>query len=716
MPEGTIPSPTATASFRRTGMYRGLIRNLSFTALAVPAALMAGCTSESTTAPRIVSIVAVSGLGQSGLVGANLTQPLVVRAEDQNGDPVANATVTWTVVTGGGTVTPSQSITGADGLASTTFRLGSLVGTQTARATLSGADPVTFSATASSAPASQLAISSGDNQTATVKTLLPQKLVVRATDAFGNPKASVAIAFAVTTGGGTLSANSATTDQSGLASVDWTLGQTAGTQRVTATTAGITPLTFTANATAAAAANLVILAGNGQSAAPGAKLRDSLVVRVTDAFDNPVKDAVVTWAALGDAGRVSPASSKTDVNGRTATSWTLGATGGPKEVRASASGLNPVDFQAAGTIIFASVMAGGRHACGLDEGGVAYCWGFNGDGELGLGQDAGGSGPVFSISAPSAVAGGQTFSAVSGGGYHTCATTLSANPFCWGKNVDGRLGDGSNTATNAPKHVDGVNIFQKLMAGGSHTCGLTPGGRLYCWGSNLEGQVGIVASGTILPDSASFNKPQPVMPAVVFKDVATGGLHSCAVTSAGAAWCWGNNQYGQLGTGSTTGAGTPVQVTGDDEYIAIVAGDRHSCALTSTGAAWCWGDNSAGQLGTGAPSALPVLEPTAVTGGLTFVALTAGANHTCGLTSSGVAYCWGGNASGQLGNGTNTASATPVAVGGGLAFGIISAGNGLTCGVTAGRIAYCWGNNQYGQVGDNTQTSRNLPVKVAFQP
>jgi alpha-tubulin suppressor-like RCC1 family protein len=696
-------------------MYRGLIRLLSVSALAVPAALMAGCTSESTTGPRIVSIAAVSGLGQSGLVGGNLAQPLVVRAEDQSGDPVEGAIILWAVLTGGGTATPSQSVTGADGLASTTFRLGSTVGSQSIRATLAGADPVTFTATATSAPASQLAIAGGDNQTATVKTLLPQKLVVRATDAFGNPKTGVAVAFTVTAGGGTLSSSGATTDALGLAGVDWTLGQTAGTQRVTATTSGIAPLTFTATGTAGAAANLVIVSGSGQSAAPGAKLRDSLVVRVTDAFDNAVKDAVVAWAPLGDAGRVSPASSKTDAAGRTAASWTLGSTGGPKEVRVTVSGLAPVEFQAAGTIIFASVMAGGRHACGLDEGGVAYCWGFNGDGQLGLGEGAAGSGPVFAVTAPSAVVGGQTFAALSGGGYHTCGTTLSANPYCWGKNVDGRLGDGSTTAATAPKHVDGTNIFQQLMAGGSHTCGLTPGGRLYCWGSNLEGQVGVVASGTIVPDSMSFDKPQALLPALNFSAVAAGNLHSCALTAAGTPWCWGNNQYGQLGTGGTTGASIPVPVTGGGTYVAIAAGDRHSCALTAAGAAWCWGDNSAGQVGTGTAGA-PEVAPIAVTGGLSFVSLTAGANHTCGLTSAGIAYCWGGNASGQLGVGTTTSSATPVAVGGGLAFGVLSAGNGLTCGVTAGRVAYCWGNNQYGQVGDASTTHRSLPTKVAFQP
>jgi alpha-tubulin suppressor-like RCC1 family protein len=695
-------------------MYRGLFRHLPLATLAIPAALMAGCTSESTTGPRIVSIAAVSGLGQSGLVGANLDQPFVVRAEDQSGASVAGALITWTVLTGGGTVTPAQSVTDANGQASATLRLGSSVGQQTVRATLEGAQPVIFSATASSAPASALVLAAGDNQTATVKTTLATQITVKATDAFNNPKTGVAVVFQVVLGGGLLSSSTAVTDESGLASVAWTLGSTAGTQRVSASATGVTPVTFNATALAAAPASLAIVTGSGQSAAPGARLPDSLIVRVIDAFNNPVKDVVVTWAALGDAGTVSPASSKTDAAGRAGTSWTLGATGGPKEVRATVQGLTPVEFKAAGTIIFASVMAGGRHVCGLDEGGVAYCWGFNGDGQLGIGETAAGSGPVFAVPQPTAVAGGVTFAALSGGGYHTCGTALSSNPYCWGKNVDGRLGNGGNEAMSLPTHVAGVTVFPIMAAGGTHTCALTSGGRLWCWGSNLEGQVGIVASGAILPDSVSFNKPAALLPAMSFKAVATGGLHSCAVDASGAAWCWGNNAKGQLGTGGGN-ATVPAAVTGSISFATITAGERHTCGLTAGGAAHCWGSNGDGQLGI-ASSDSTRSAPAAVAGGLSFVAITAGAYHTCGLTATGIGYCWGRNSDGRLGDGTTTSSNTPVAVGGGLTFAAISAGDNMTCGVTTGRVAYCWGNNQYGQLGDGTQTNRLVPMKVTFQP
>lgn len=687
----------------------------SLLASLTPVLLLAGCTTEPTTGPRIVSLALVSGVGQSGLVGANLTQPLVVRAQDQGGIPVSGAVVTWTVIAGEGTATPSQSVTGVDGLASTTFRLGAATGQHRIRAALGQASPIEFTATAAAAPVSQLTVVTGDNQTAVVRTQLPTRLTVKASDAFGNARGGVAVTFTAAAGSGSVGVGTAFTDSTGQASTEWTLGQAAGTQRVTVSAGGIPAVTFLATATAGPAATLTIVSGTNQSAAPGGRLADSLAVRVQDAFGNAVKDAVVTWQAATDAGTVSPRSSKTDATGRAATSWTLGSTGGPKEATAAVQGLPSVTFNAAGSIVFASVMTGGRHACGLDEGGVAYCWGFNGDGQLGTGEVAAGSGPVFAIKAPTAVAGGLTFGGLSGGPYHTCGTTLSFNPYCWGKNVDGRLGDGGTTAQSSPTHVAGTNIFRQLTAGAAHTCGLTTGGRLFCWGSNLEGQVGIAPALPVPADLAMVESPVALFPATTFGAVAAGGLHSCALSIGGTAWCWGNNRYGQLGDSTTVGAPLPVRVADSLGFVSITTGDRHSCALRADGTAWCWGDNASGQLGTG--SAGPAsIAPVAVSGGLQFAALSAGQDHTCGLTSGGIAYCWGGNTNGQLGTGTTAASATPTPVGGGRSFRMLSAGAQLTCGTTTGNVAYCWGDNQYGQVGDGTQVRRTLPTKVAYQP
>ncbi len=603
-------------------MTRGLIRRLAPAALFVPAVLMAGCESEP-TGLRIVALVAVSGLGQTGFPGALLSQPFVVRAEDQGGRPVEGAIVVWTVESGGGTVAPSQSVTGADGLASATLRLGSSPGQQSVSATIGNARPVLFTAT---------------------------------TPIVGSPASAVAVA------------------------------------------------------------------GNNQAAPPGSRLADSLVVRVTDQSGNPVSGVTVVWSVAVGSGSVSPATSVTDAAGRAATSWTIGATGGPMSVQALPGSLAPISFTAASTIIFASVQAGAMHSCGLDEGGVAFCWGYNGDGQLGVGAVAGGSGPVFSTTRPAAVGGGQTFSRISSGGFHTCGPTLSINPYCWGKNVDGRLGDGSNSPTSSPVHVSGPNVFSALTAGGTHTCGLTPGGRVFCWGSNLEGQLGVV----ILQDPDSTGvRPPPVVPEFLlaplrsdtvsrtWRAVAAGGLHTCALTTSGQAYCWGAGGNGQLGNGNS-GSVLPEPVTSLDTYVAIAAGDKHTCALTASGSAWCWGVNSDGQLGDNTVTDRDF--PTQVAGGITFASISAGIAHTCGLSTSGVAYCWGRNASGQLGNGATAAQSMPVAVGGGFTWTGVSAGERHSCGVTTGRVAYCWGGNQFGQVGDGTQVNRTLPAKVAFQP
>jgi len=573
---------------------------------------------------------------------------------------------------------------------------------------------VLFTATASAAPASQVAITDGNNQTGTVRATLPTRLTVKVSDAFNNAKAGVTVVFAVTLGNGTLSSSTAVSGSDGLASVEWTLGSAAGAQAVNATVAGIPPVTFTATATAAAPSKVLILSGNNQSAPPGTRLADSLVVRVTDQFDNPVANVTVAWSALAGAGTVSPTSSRTDAAGRASTSWTLGSTGGPKTVRAIAGSLPAVDFAAAGTIVFASASAGDRHSCGLDEGGVAYCWGFNGDGQLGHGQAAQGSGPVFANPQPTAVTGNLTFASTDGGGFHTCGTTLSANPYCWGKNVDGRLGDGGNTAADAPVAVSGVNVYSAMSAGATHSCAFTPGGRLFCWGSNAEGQLGIVGGPTVTPDSLSFNSPVAVAPTMTWIAVAAGGLHTCAIATGGAAWCWGQGASGQLGTGSNASANSPALVSGGATFVSVVAGTSHACALTPAGAARCWGADADGQLGNGTTTASNV--PVPVSGGLVFAALSAGDRHTCGVTTNGLAYCWGRNANGQLGLGSTASQNTPMAVGGGLAFASVGAGERHTCGVTTGRVAYCWGDNQFGQLGDGTLIGRLLPAKVAFQP
>ncbi len=690
------------------------------------AAFLAACEeTDNLTGPRIANLSAVSGDTQTGPVGGLLPLPLVVRVVDQRGVGIADAEVTWTSSDGGPTATQEVDTTDADGYAQTAVRLGPTVGTQTVSAALNDVNPVVFTLNATTAPASRLVADSGDAQTGAVGEVLENSLVVLVTDAFGNPRPGVPVSFAVGAGGGAVSASSVISDAQGHSRVQWTLGTAAGTQLVTASTGSLPQLSFTATATPDDPARFVVLSGADQLAAPGATLPDSIVIRVVDQFGNAVGGVNVDWLPTAGSGTVAPSTTATNAAGRTATRWTLGNSGGPMTLRVRASGVDGT-VPAAAFINFAKVTGGGRSSCAIDVGGVAYCWGFNGDGQLGIGQAAAGSGPIYAVPQAVPPTGSQTFLAINAGRYHNCAVTLSHVGYCWGDNNNGQVGIGSNTRTAVEPSLISVAVpFNAIAAGRAHSCGIAIGGRPYCWGDNERGQLGgnvtiDTVANTILLVPA--NEPKLVGSQTDGKffgsfdvtAIAAGGVHTCAVTVAGTALCWGLGREGQRGDGSNSlSQYIPTAVNGGATYDSITAGFRHTCARTTTGAINCWGDNSNGQLGSGTAASSNV--PVVVTGGLTFSQVTAGYGHTCALGTDGTAYCWGSNAQGQVGDGTTTSRTAPTPVGGGLVFRSLSAGDYHTCGVTTGGVAYCWGDNSFGAVGDGTQANRTSPSKVRFQ-
>jgi alpha-tubulin suppressor-like RCC1 family protein len=268
--------------------------------------------------------------------------------------------------------------------------------------------------------------------------------------------------------------------------------------------------------------------------------------------------------------------------------------------------------------------------------------------------------------------------------------------------------------------------FTTLVATLDHTCGLTSSGDAYCWGKNDSGQLG---DGTMKPSS----QPGSVIPVAVigglkFKSLDAGGYHTCGVTTAGATYCWGLNDSGELGNGAQGGnISAPVKVSGNPTFNAVTAGFYHSCGLTSAGVASCWGTNLYGQLGTGSfsgPDNCPTypntgacsVTPVAVSGVLHFDVLALGGGHSCGLATGGVAYCWGQNDFGQLGNGSTTNSSSPFAVSG-YTFKIIAAATTrYTCGITTTGSALCWGRNDVGQLGNGSTTDTPTPVAVTGLP
>lgn len=253
--------------------------------------------------------------------------------------------------------------------------------------------------------------------------------------------------------------------------------------------------------------------------------------------------------------------------------------------------------------------------------------------------------------------------------------------------------------------------FWQLSAGQNHTCGVTTDARAYCWGDDFYGQLGTGVTGP-WRDSV----PAVVLGGLSFRNVSAGTFHTCGVTTSNRVYCWGENSYdqgvGALGDGTTTTRYTPVAVVGGHSFRQVTAGGEHTCAVTPTDVGFCWGRNAEGQLGDGTTT--DRLTPVRVAGGFLWKQLSAGGLYTCGITLANQTYCWGEDRAGQLGDGSGaTNRRRPHLVAGGHLFTQIDAGGEHACAVTTTSQAFCWGANYFGQLGDGTQTSRFAPRAVA---
>jgi hypothetical protein len=488
---------------------------------------------------------------------------------------------------------------------------------------------------------------------------------------------------------------------------------------------------------------VVSISGNNQTGTAGAVLPNPLVIEVTDGQGTAVPAVPVEWSVTG--GTLSRVIDSTGNSGRSSVSWTMPAEPGTYKATATVSGLPVITFDAkatpgGGLLTFRYIDAGSYHSCGIATDEQLYCWGYNGDGQLGL--PAGDAKPY-----PNLVPNVQRFRSVSGGRYHTCGVTLSGGIICWGQNRDNRAIPGDPVS------------FQAVQAGLLHTCGLNMSREIWCWGSNGEGQVGPVWTplsgiitngptpagshtvalkgfsanqwlpyGTVLTQADFFGGSR-----IVIKDLQANALGQITVEmDAPTTVPMPDSTEVDVSLATSIPGAVEALVRVGDTYKAVTTGGLHTCGIKENGTAWCWGFNAEGQLGTNGPLRIAPV-PTQVVSQVGFRTdpmivppspdpdfplppgpfIAAGHEHTCALGQDGATYCWGLNENGQLGDGTTGSHPTPHAVSAALIFERITAGQRHTCGLTGAGTAYCWGDNTHGQLGDGTKVRHLVPTPVS---
>jgi len=293
------------------------------------------------------------------------------------------------------------------------------------------------------------------------------------------------------------------------------------------------------------------------------------------------------------------------------------------------------------------------------------------------------------------------------GGAHICGITTTGGVKCWGSNSSGQLGDGTTTSSIYPVTVVGLpGTVTDLSAGGSTTCAVTSAGAAYCWG--YSGTYGLIG------DGGTENRLTPTLVSGLSSGVtsiaAPAASHGCAVQS-GTAKCWGKNYSGQLGNGTKVDSPTPVTVSGLTGVTAVTNGWNGSCAIAS-GAAKCWGSGLLGENGNGTTSnSLTPVQVSGMTSGV--VEIRSSSSTSCARTSAGAVKCWGAGQNGGTGDGSLTSHSSPASATG-LTSGVkaLAAGDSSFCAITSTNTVRCWGYNSMGEVGNGTQTQVNISVQA----
>ncbi|MEM9488462.1 MAG: DNRLRE domain-containing protein, partial [Myxococcota bacterium] len=360
------------------------------------------------------------------------------------------------------------------------------------------------------------------------------------------------------------------------------------------------------------------------------------------------------------------------------------------------------------------VSLGPEHNCTLGEDRSLWCWGRNSHGQLGAGFTS------FREYVPRRVAALYDTNEVIGGAGHTCARQIGGTSHCWGRNSRGEIGDGTRTHRSTPTAVSALGSdTARIAAYDEHSCAIKTNGELYCWGRNTDGQVG---------DGTTTHRETPVLVSGLGQvGDRTLGSHTrttCVISVDGDLSCWGHNKYGQVGDGTTADRHTPAAVDQDssgaafDQVTDVCSGIDHTCARRSDGTVYCWGRDSDHQLGNDAHASTsahtrPV--PVAFPGAVMPSGLSCGDRHTCAIRDDGTLWCWGDNDRGQLGTGTTSTITSPTQVGElGTAVALVSLTADYSCATTVSGKRHCWGRDDEGILFADSGSISASPVAVAM--